>query len=263
MNRAFFPVAMMVLSIVAGCEKQVPKASPTDEANSGSVNATIPTPPKPPYTEKEWRRDFLSSFNASKQKSDGDGVSTYSACFEPIGDKCNLSMSGKRDGFRKVDHLTPVMTAWQEFQVKYPNKGRTAAFVDLRVVARQCGEAVVVLNPTLNARKWLFMNRIGFMAEGDVVYEQEAPPQGVKRDVDDDRVWEGWSFKLEREDYTKLNQFALAKEKVIRLSGEKGYFTLEKGAVEVFAKDIQEAVKVANIVNESLGKGGGPACSSL
>lgn len=147
-----------------------------------------------------------------------------------------------KDGFRKVDHLTPPMTAFQEMTVKYTAKSG-AAIIDMRLVAQQCMEAVAVLNPTLHAKSWLFMNKVAFMADGNVVYEQDAPAQGVKRDTDDGRVMENWSFKIDPVDYEKLQQFAVAKSQVIRVTGDKGYTTLSKESVEIFSKDVIALIK--------------------
>ena len=263
MKKAFFSIAVIALAILAGCEKKSHQSEYSDKSKENSASAPPSPPPKPPYSDKDWRRDFSSAFEASRVESDGDGVSSYKACFDIDGDKCKLSMSGKRDGFRKVDHLISAMTAFQEYYVKYGHKGKTAAFVDLRVVARQCDQAVVVINPTINAKKWLFMDKVGFMADGEVVYEQVADYQAVKRNIEDGRVWESWSFKLKTEDYEKILHFSSAKVKVIRLSGEKGYFTIDNDSVDIFAKDVQENIRAATIINNALVKGGGPFCASL
>lgn len=253
----FFLIAAAAVSI-AGCK-------PSTEANNTAAieapKAEQP-PAKPPYTEADWKRDFSSSFVTFKSETNGDGVTTYSACFEPNGEKCALVLSGMKDGFRKVDHLTPAATAWHGWLMKYPKGGVTASFVDLRAVAVHCDEVVVVLNPVLHAKNWLFMNKIAFMADGDVVYEQSAADlQSVQRDTDDGKIWEKWSFRLEPEHYASLEKFAAAESKVIRLSGNKGYITMQADSVKVFTEDFPTVMKAVRVLNESLTKGGGPTCT--
>lgn len=257
MKREFLATVILFAVAISACNKQ-PNESVSEDKQ---VKNAVTLEQKKPYTSSDWERDFSSTFVASKKDSDGEGISSYKACFGESDGKCDISMSGRRDAFRKVDQLTPVLTVWQKYAVRLADKGRSASFVDLRVVAPNCREAVVVLNPTLNASKWLFMDKIGFMGDGVLLYEKNADHQAVSRDVDGVRVWESWSFKLEQEDYEKIAQFSSAKEKVIRLTGEKGYFTMEKDSVDVFGKEIPEAIKVANKINDALKSGGGPTCA--
>ncbi|QIL72291.1 hypothetical protein G7048_19190 [Diaphorobacter sp. HDW4B] len=239
-------------------------------SDDGAVASTTPTtvaaptpPPKPAYTPEDWKRDFASTFEVSESKTDSSGITSYRACFDLEGKKCSTLMSGMKDGFRKVDHLTPPLTAFHEYTVKYPKKGAAASFVDLRVVAPQCREAATILNPVLHANTWLFMDKVAFMADGDVVYERTAEPQAVKRDTDDGRIWEKWTFKLETADYAKLEKFAAAQSKIIRLSGDKGYTTMSKESVDVFARDVIATIKATQTINDALTKGGGPSCADL
>lgn len=257
MKKFLYSVPLIAIAALQGCGKQEAVA----ETAAKPQEVVAAPPPKPAYTVEDWRRDFSSAFVQSNEKTDSEGITNYRACFVPSGEKCEIFLSGMKDGFRKVDHLTPPATAWHETSVKYTTKSG-AVIIDMRVVAQQCMEAVAVLNPTLHAKSWLFMNKVAFMSDGDVVYEQDAPSQGVKRDTDDGRVMENWSFKIEPVDYEKLQKFAAAKSQVIRVTGDKGYTTLSKDSVDIFSKDVVAMIKATNLINEALLKNGGPSCAT-
>ncbi|WEE79764.1 hypothetical protein LZ683_10555 [Comamonas testosteroni] len=259
MNKLLYAAPCVVLAALLGCEK---KETPTTSQELSKLQEVVAVskPQKPSYAAEDWRRDFASTFERSKEKTDSDGITSYQACFEPAGDKCGIFLSGVNDGFRKADHLTAPLTAFHGMTVKYAEKG--GAYVDLRVVAQQCKEAVAVLNPVVHAKSWLFMSEIAFMADGAVIYEQTAPSQAVNRDTDDGRIVESWSFKLDPGDYEKLDKFAESKSKVVRVTGDKGYYTLSKDSVDVFTKDVMSTIKATKLVNDSLTKGGGPECTS-
>ena len=255
MKRFLYLVPFIAIPVLQGCGKQ----EVVSHTSATPQEVIAEPPPKPAYSNEDWRRDFTSAFVQSNEKTDSEGITNYRACFLPSGEKCGIFLSGMKDGFRKVDHLTPPMTAWHETSVKYTTKSGSA-LIDMRVVAQQCTEAVAVLNPTLHAKSWLFMNKVAFMADGDVVYEQDAPSQGVKRDAEDGRVMENWSLKLEPVDYEKLQKFATAKSQVIRVTGDKGYTTLSKESVDVFSKDVILMINATKLINEALVKNGGPNC---
>lgn len=244
---------------LVGCNSDVAQKTENEQVKESTPEVVQ----KKVYEEEDWKRDFQSAFEASEKKTDSDGITSYRACFEFKEGKCVYSYSGMKDGFRKVDHMTPPGTAFHEFDVKYDSRSRGRAFVDMRVVAPMCKEALVVLNPTLYAKEWLFMNAIAFMADGDVVYEFEAPDaNSIKRDVDGNRIIENWTFVLGNSEYDRLRKFASAESKIIRITGQKGYMTLPKETVDVFAKDIVSVINAADTINEKLKAGGGPECTS-
>lgn len=244
---------------LVGCNSDVAQKTENEQVQESASEVVQ----KNVYIEEDWKRDFQSAFELSNRKTDEDGISKYHACFDRQGEKCPVFFSGVRDGFRKVDHLTPLETSLIEFDVKYGLNNRGPAFVDMRVVAPTCKEAWVVLNPTLYAKEWLFMNTIALMADGDVVYEFEAPDvNSIKRDVDGNRIVENWTFLLKANEYDRLRKFSRAESKIIRITGQKGYMTLPKETVDVFAKDIVSVINAADTINEKLKAGGGPECTS-
>lgn len=210
------------------------------------------------YAEEDWNKDFESVINLRDKSTNSDGVSEYKACFG----NCTNYFYGMRDEFRKVNHLTLPLTKSVKYITMYnSSEDYPRVLIDMRIVAPVCKEAIVALNPILIGKEWLFMNKLAFMADGEVVYEENANDlHRPKRDIDDGKVIEDWVFILDGLDYEKINKFTKSKNKIIRVTGEKGYVTLSKNVVDTFSQDIEDSIEAAKIINSKLKEGGGPNC---
>lgn len=259
MRKLAFFVSLGMLVLI-GCSKGESQAVVTTSIEQAQPALTVPS--RTSYTIDDWKRNFSQAFEALDIKTDEDGITEYYACFEPREEKpkCRLLLSGKRDGFIKGELLTPIMSKIHVSAMEYNTNG-SEVYVGMHVAAPQCKTAGVVLNPKIFAKTWLFMDKVAFMSDGNVVYEKSVDTQDVKRDVVDDGIQESWVFSVNESDYEKLAKFAESKSQIIRVSGEKGYMTLSKTSVQLFSSDIITTMAATAEINKSLIDGGGPECS--
>ena len=257
MNWFTATVALGAATLLVACGDKGPDHTSSKDTQPQVAPAP---PPKPSYTEEQWKKDYLTTYTSSNLKDEGDGMTSFMACF-PIAEKeCGYRFMGLKDGFRKVEQLTPTLTAFHHTYIKYAKKS-SGGMVDMRVVTAPCKRAILALNPKLHVKTWLFMNKVAFMADGDVVYERSVDSQRVDRDVVSDGVVESWTFIVQDSDHPQLEKFAQAKSKLIRLSGDKGYNSPSAETVDIFAKDVLTAMAAVNAINKVLTDAGGPGCT--
>lgn len=209
------------------------------------------------YTAADWKRNFTSTFKESEKKVDGDGMTSYYACFDQESEskKCAEKYSSYRDGFKKVDYMTPVTTSFHGL-------GEINSLVNMYIAAIECRDAKAVLQPSFNGDNgWLFMKKVAFMADGEVVFEKSADPSEVKRDNESRWVHEKWTFALSKDDEKSLMKFSESESRIIRLTGDKGYVTIKKSELDAFTKDIRQLIKNTNQINDAMKTDGGPNCT--
>lgn len=237
--------------ILAGCgQKQEDQSAP-----ASPVATPVPLP-KAPYTKTEWRAAFKSTFEESEVKTDNDGITEYSACFQKKEDgKCDVFAWGKRDAFRKIDHLTPPMTKWN-------NGGREASHVGAYIAAVECDSPSLLIAPTVNGKNgWLFMEKVAFMADGEVVLERSFEHNRVDRDNGASWIREQATFIPNDVELNAVRKFAQADSQIIRITGQKGYTTLSKERTADFAKDARISLVILDNLDKALKENGGPLCA--
>ena len=99
--------AGLAAAFIVGCSKN-------ENKEPVKVQPTPPIPEVKKITSEEWRNAFLSTFKESRKKTDDSGITEYYACFDDAHDpkKCLDNYSSYRDGFKKVDYLTPLTTSF-------------------------------------------------------------------------------------------------------------------------------------------------------
>lgn len=248
MIRNFALLPLVTAFLLAGCQPESTVASAIAPAST-EVTHVPPT-----YTPDEWKRDFANAFERKDVKVDENGITSYTSCLVMANDQCTL-FNGMKDGFRKVDHLTPMGTVLYSI-------ANAHSMVRVRVVVPECKGALVAIEPFFSGRNgWLFLNKVAFMADGDVVYENAAAFDELKRNNEGARVQESWVFSLDKEASKAMERFSQAKSQIIRFSGDKGYFSVPQDSVNVFADDVVKAVEATRLINASLTDGGGPKCN--
>ena len=239
-------LSMVLASGVVACGKEPPQV--TDKTDVEVVRAK-----KPAVTKDQWIAAFRSSFEATKTKSGDDGITTYTACFEKgEGDQCHLLVKGQHDGFRKLDHLTPPGTGWRQSL-----GDRSGPYVGAYIAVPECGTPSVVLTPVVTGTSWLFMNKVAFMADDEVILERSF--HEVERDHNAQRTFEHASFIANNLEIDALKKFASAKTAIIRISGQKGYVMGDAQSLRI---DLGIAFGIVEKLNSALVAAGGPNCSS-
>lgn len=248
-------VVVAVAAALSGCGKPS-DVRPVAAASEPETPAPAVVEPRKPYTSDDWRRDFRALFEARQSKSDGEGRTTYQACVDPApdGKTCGMSFQAAHDGFKKTDYLRPALTAFRRI-------GDLKPMVDVYVAASECEEPIAVIRPTFNSKNgWMFMDKLSLMADGDVVFEKSAAPGDVKRDVDGQWVHELWTFHVTPAEFDQLRKFVAAKEKLVRLSGEKGYVSIKPDELKAFVRGLDDVLTFRDRAGAALAKAGGPTC---
>ena len=250
--KATMLIAAMAALAIMGC----------GEKSGGNIEEKPPervaTPPKPPYTKDEWRAAFKSAFVENNPKTNYDGITEYTACFQnEEGGKCPVFTFGKRDAFRKIDYLTPAHT-------ELNNIGNIQTHIGTYIAAIECQPPSLLIAPKINRKGgWLFMEKISFMADGEVILERAFEHSLIDRDNDGYWIHEKGTFIATLAERDILSKFAASENRIIRITGQKGYLTLPKDKVENFATDIKTAMDAINAINQSLKSSGGPECESV
>lgn len=213
----------------------------------------------PAYTAADWNRDLAASFVASEVKKNADGTTEYTACFVPNempGLKCELSsrVAGRHDSFRKLDQFTPF---WSNLNETLSTKSN----VQIYVSALECKRPAILIAPVVDRKGgWAFMKKVAILADGKVVLEREFQHHEVQRSNDANGVFERIDLITNDADQLGLRQFIKAKERVVRITGSKGYLTLPAKDVEHLVGDVTTAFIVHDAIVEALSKAGGPEC---
>lgn len=229
--------------------------------SSGEAKALKPAvsenrlPPAPTFGVEDWRKVVAESYTAKNEKPDDDGRIDYFVCAVPSADgKCSYTFSGLRDGFNKVD-------IWSSPMINVSSLVGNISHVDLSVVLMECQPAMIVMTPKyVSDQKLLLMNKVALMADGEVVFEREIETLKVQRDQEFDQFKEFWRIPVEANDYAALERFAASKNKVARISGNKGFMTLKKDVVGALSFDMPGMIAATRTINERLASAGGPIC---
>lgn len=254
MRNLLFTAAAAAL-LLTGCNK---KEEQQVQNNSPTIAAETPVDqPKPAYTKKEWRAALKSTFEESAVKTDEDGITEYSACFKKKDDgKCALFAFGKRDAFRKIDHLTPIHTRLNRIV-------NAQTQVGTYIAAIECEAPSLLLEPAVNKRGgWLFMEKVAFMADGDVVLERDFEHNRVDRDNESSWIHEKAAFIPTSNELDGLKRFTESNSQIIRITGQKGYITLPKEKTREFAEDAKATLTMLETINNAFKDSGGPTCAA-
>lgn len=244
-------IFLVVLS--SGCGDRIGQ-EPFEQAHA--QQQVLPSQPEPrPFTTKEWRAAFESSFVASDVEEDGDGVTTYTACFgTTTNGKCNHVAFGKNDAFRKIDHLTPFSTQLNKI-------ANASNYIGIYIAAMECKMPILLMSTSVNMKSdWVFIEKVAFMADNDVVIERSLPYDTVSRSHRNGWIHENARFIVEPNELDALEMFVSAKKRIIRVTGNKGYITLSNDDTDNFSNDAKGIMEILSSLKRALEVSGGPIC---
>lgn len=216
------PLAVMVL----GCDR-------SSHPPAAAARVALPVVEPRVITPTEWRAALAAAYEAERLQDEGDGVTTFFACFARRSDaKCATTFSGKRDAFRKLWFFEPALSQWHRYGS--PN------YVHAYLSVKECELPKVLLNASYSSKRgWIFLNKMAVMADGDVVLEREVEHSHVERDNDSRGVTESATWVMEDAALPVLEKIAAAKDVSIRLSGGKGYVAVDAKLVRDMQGDFR------------------------
>jgi hypothetical protein len=247
-------IATLVAGVViSGCNKQ---SDDTSNTQTQPPKVEIVQPPKPPFDAAMWKTAFRSTFEERSLKASDDGTAEYGACFKsPEQEKCNFFF-GKRDGFRKIDHLISPNTSLNNIANLYTN-------IRIYISAKECNQPNILIEPVVNKKGgWIFMEKVAFMVDGDVVLEKSFEHTAVDRDQDYPAIRERATFIADQSEIEALRKFVSGKNHIIRITGKNSYMTVEKQRTADFVSDAQSTLTATDKINDALRAVGGPSCTS-
>ncbi len=242
-----FPI-LIVLLLLSACEK-------APLSHSAMPIASAPMAAKLVFTKKEWKTVVESSYVATQTKEAGEGVTEFMACFAGDEKPCSAMTFGSIDAFSKVHRFVTINS-------KIKNIGDIYKFVKVSVAAIECQAPRLILSAVYNSKGgWLFLSKAAFLADSELVMEENFPATEVKRDQEDGWVKESASWIANTENLTALKRLTEAKVVIIRFTGDKGYVTLDKDRTSDFIEDARTALKVLTAIEPPLIAAGGPTCT--
>lgn len=176
-------------------------------------------------------------------KTDADGVAEFFGCFDKAPPKCDVIVSGRRDGFRKIQFLYDPLWKWDESGAQY-FKGSGKSSVDGYISLIDCGQPKMLLQPTYRSGSWIFMERFSLMVDGTVVIDRKFDIGQVERNNSHNSVSETAHFILNENELKSLRKVDQSKQILIRLTGQKGYSSIDPDGSKAFAQGIPKLLRM-------------------
>lgn len=239
------PVVVAVLAVFAlgGCSKPAAQAaSEAPAAPAASVVAVAQAGPPP--TMADWTRALGSVYKEMQRKDEKDGITSFLAYFEfpPASKRIPRALAfGRRDAFRNLRFYTPGV------QMEIDTSLET--YISLR----DGKLPVLVMKPFyFGPNGWLFMEQVAVMVDGEVVFTRDFRNYRVDTDQLPGGVTEQYDFIATPEDIEGLRKIHPDSKIVIRISGKKGYVTVDKFMTKQFHDNIQDALRMYDAITAAL-----------
>jgi len=198
--------------------------------------------------KSEWLAELSSAYTTGSKKDEEDGTTTFTACFNATEGKkprCHPFALVRRDEF-KGNHLYTTFLTEKSIDLNYSYLGNAVGVVD-------CEKPLYLLRlQHVSENGWLFMNKVSVMLNGEVVYEESFKSQNVTRAVQRDGVLEKILLPVEANDLLKLRKISSGGKVVIRINGDKGYFSIPSKEAQTFSKDVSDGLDIYDALNLSL-----------
>lgn len=218
-----FGFSLLFACLAVGCNQPGGEPAARQDASS-SAPAKQSAPRVTPMARDQWTAGLAALYVESGGKPDANGVTRFSACFEP---GCIKPLIGTRDPFDGALALNGPRSAFD------PNRDLN---LGLLLIAPYCSDPTLVLRPTYSGESWIFMDSVGVMADGEIALRLHLEKPST--DVIEGGVLEQGSYILSAEELSKLRALPAAKVAMARFSGSKGVRTLPDRTVRQFIDDI-------------------------
>lgn len=213
-------IAVAVVVALCACGKRADPGGAQAAGAASSAEAAKPASPAgstPGSVPRQaWSAALATVINETDAVQDKEGVTSFGACLLP---SCPLPMRGTRDAFRSLRHYRIGSKGAVSLQ---PN-------VTTYIALRDCSLPTVFLDVSMTRRgDWLFMEKLGALVDGELALEVDLP--SVTRDNTSNWVMEYAHRPLLQADIAGARKVAAAAAPIIRLTGSKGYVTLDAHA---------------------------------
>jgi hypothetical protein len=233
---------VVLAGIFAGCE-----AKPA--AKSAPVTKTR-------LTAAQWQAALDGTFKKTSVKDDGDGKSSYMGrCTQRI----DCAMFVKHDAFGRFTTFTPIDSEMMQYTaIKLP----TYAFARSFLYLPDCGVPRIIINSHYFSKNtWMFMNHLAVLADNHLLLDRQFPPGETHRDYESYGLEEDYLFQVTPAELQKLRSIGPDTKLMIRVSGDKGYLSLDKKVSDAFQTGLLTSVKVLDLLASQLEGSDVSACT--
>lgn len=177
-------------------------------------------------------------------ESDSAGNTQFFACFDKSPPMCDLSASGKRDDFRKIQFFSDPGIDWWGLTTKYAGGSTGRSFVGAYVSLPDCRRPTIFLHPTFRGDGWMFVENFGIMADGAMIIDRKFESSYVDRDNFDDGISESIHVALSDREVKALRKLVQAQNVIIRIAGKREYIGIGDDEAKTFVMGIGRLLRI-------------------
>ena len=241
-------VAVLAVFALGACSKPTASAATAAPASAPTAPAPAPVvaaiPAPPPPTMADWTAALNKLYVSTSEKDEGDGVTSFFANFGIPGQskgEAHLTAFGKRDAFRNLRFYTPGIQMEIETSLE--------DYISLR----DGKMPVLLIKPYFfGPNGWLFINHVAVMSDGEVIFERDFKDERVDTDQLPGGVEERHIFIATPEDIAGLRKIRPDSKVVIRITGKKGYVTVNKRWTASFQANILDTIQIYDLMTAAL-----------
>jgi hypothetical protein len=192
---------------------------------------------------KKLRDKKNSAYVADLGETDKDGVTSFFACFDKEPPKCELSASGKRDGFRKVTFFSDPSLDWSNLSAKYERrfgKPSLRAYVSVK----DCSSPKLFIESTYRGTNWLFLQEIGLMLDASIVVTRNLSISQINRENTHEAVSESVHVELNNSEIETLRRLSASKQVLIRFTGKNSFVSLDSESTRSFLEGLSRLILI-------------------
>ncbi len=205
-------------------------------------------------SKQAWDAALATALEQREPNVGADGVTKFKACVKDA-NGCTLQLPGSRDALRKV-----LWVYASEANSKGPPKKTR---VDAYVALQDCGLPTVFISPFfVREGDWLFLKSITAAVGEKTVLSQ--PIDNAKRDNTSGWVMEWADLALPNAALPDLEAASSADALIVRLTGDRGYITLDADRTRTFRASLAEVLAAHARIHKAVAKIGrvGAECQS-
>ncbi|UGQ45095.1 hypothetical protein [Massilia endophytica] len=225
---------------------QVGERSATAEQWSRAVNGTFDK-----ISVKQLRDKKNPAYVLDSGITDENGVTDFFACFDKAPPKCDLSMVGRRDNFRKILFFRDPVLRWSTDGAKYSGPTGKAS-IDGYISLKDCSHPKILLEPTFRGGEWLFIERLGIMADDSLVIDRELDLGSIEKENSHNAVSESIHIMLTDPELGALRKIVTAQQVLIRITGKKGYIGIDQQGTKAFVQGMSKTLRLYDALGHAI-----------
>lgn len=198
-------------------------------------------------TRQDWEGDLKSVAEEKNIKRKEDGTYSFTTRIGvPESGGQVLNLLGVRDEFRRLRHYEDYMSKSSLYS--------TGVDVGFYLALADYQKPDFFVAPQYFGDDWMFVERIQFMADGDVVLDKSFGHEEVDRNVSssDGLVRERVDFFLNENELDALRKFQGSKSSLIRVSGRRVYRILSKERTKHIKMGLENLIRSYDALQDAL-----------